>query len=78
VRERDLGRLGSAALPIEAQAAPAGLALGCSYSSSAEYEAELIRIRRAAGAYGRPRHGRLVLLAAAVLSAVVLLAAIGL
>jgi len=34
----------------------AGLALGCSYSSSAEFDAELIAARRAAGVYGPKRH----------------------
>jgi hypothetical protein len=43
------------AVGLEANAACAGLALACVYSSSDEYEAEIIRIRRAAGAYG-PRH----------------------
>jgi hypothetical protein len=43
-------------LALEANAACAGLALGCSYSSSDEYEAELIMARRAAGAYGSPHH----------------------
>ncbi len=41
------------ALALEASA---GLALACSYSSSDEYEAEVIRARREAGAYGaRPQ-----------------------
>ena len=38
-----------------AQSASAGLALACSYSSSDEYEAEVIRIRREAGLYGSRR-----------------------
>ena len=42
---------GSDALALEACA---GLALGCAYSSSDDYEAELILIRRKAGAYGTP------------------------
>jgi hypothetical protein len=37
----------------------AGLALACGYSSSDEYEAELIQVRRKAGAYGS-RHRRQV------------------
>jgi hypothetical protein len=37
---------------LEADAACARLALACAYSSSDEYEAEIIRSRRAAGAYG--------------------------
>ena len=40
---------GSEALALEACA---GLALACAYSSSDEYEAELIQVRRKAGAYG--------------------------
>jgi hypothetical protein len=32
--------------------ASAGLALACAYSSSDEYEAEVIQVRRKAGAYG--------------------------
>ena len=40
------------ALALEANVACAGLALGCAYSSSDEYEAEIVRVRRAAGAYG--------------------------
>ena len=32
----------------------AGLALACAYSSSEEFEAEVIQVRRAAGAYGAP------------------------
>jgi hypothetical protein len=39
------------ALALEANAARAGAALGCHYSSSAEYEAELVAARRAAGRY---------------------------
>ena len=42
----------------------AGLALACTYSSSDEYEAELIRVRRSAGAYGPRRHRPLILAAA--------------
>jgi hypothetical protein len=50
----------------------AGLALACAYSSSDEYEAELIRARRSAGAYGPRRYRPLVL---AAVAAVVALAA---
>jgi hypothetical protein len=38
-------------LTLEACATRAGFALGCAYSSSDEYEADVIRSRRAAGAY---------------------------
>jgi hypothetical protein len=40
---------------LEANAVSAGLALACAYSSSDEYEAEVIAIRRSAGAYGSHR-----------------------
>jgi hypothetical protein len=45
---------GSDAVVFEACA---GLAFGCAYSSSDEYEAEVIQTRRRAGAYGS-RHQR--------------------
>ena len=44
---------GSDAVAVEACA---GLALACAYSSSDEYEAELIQMRRKAGAYGSRHH----------------------
>ena len=44
---------GSDAAALEACA---GLALACAYSSSDEYEAELIQVRRKAGAYGARHH----------------------
>ena len=44
---------GSDAVALEACA---GLALACAYSSSDEYEAELIQVRRKAGAYGSRHH----------------------
>jgi DNA invertase Pin-like site-specific DNA recombinase len=36
----------------------AGTALACLFSSSAEFEADIIRERRAQGVYGRPAQGR--------------------
>ena len=56
---------------LEVNAASAGLALGCAYSSSDEFEAELIQVRRKAGAYGSPHH-RQALVALAVAAAGVL------
>jgi uncharacterized membrane protein YbaN (DUF454 family) len=55
----------------------AGLALACAYSSSDEYEAEVIQARRKAGAYGSWQHRQafavqmfaIVLIAAAVAAA---------
>jgi hypothetical protein len=46
----------------------AGLALACAYSSSDEFEAELICARRSAGVYG-PRRYRLLVFAAAAATA---------
>lgn len=50
---------------LETQAASAGLALACAYSSADEYEAAVITARRDAGAYGS-KHSRHTLVAAAV------------
>jgi hypothetical protein len=41
---------------LEASVARAGMTLACPFSSSDEFEAELIRERRAAGFYGPSRH----------------------
>jgi hypothetical protein len=64
------------AVALEINAARAGLALGCRYSSSDEYEAEVVQARRAAGAYGPPprRQALVAFAAAAVAVAIVLLA----
>jgi hypothetical protein len=47
-------RVQDGCLSLEANAVSAGIALACAYSSSDEYEAELIQARRKAGAYGSP------------------------
>ena len=62
---------GSDALALEACA---GLALACAYSSSDEYEAEFIQVRRKAGAYGSRHHWQACTafaLAAAAIAAVI-------
>jgi hypothetical protein len=41
-------------LTLEHQAAGAGLALACAFSSSDEFYADIIHERRSAGAYGAP------------------------
>jgi hypothetical protein len=64
---------GSDLLVIEAQRA--GLALACVFSSSDEFEADIIRGRRAAGIYGPKRHRKQVALAAAILGALAALLA---
>ena len=56
------------ALALEACA---GLALACAYSSSDEYQAELIQVRRKAGAYGSPLHRQVVVAFAMVAAAAV-------
>ena len=63
------------AVALEANAARAGMALGCRYSSSDEYEAEVVQARRAAGAYGtwRPRRQALVAFAAAAVAVAIVL-----
>jgi hypothetical protein len=60
--------LQTGSLALEANAATAGLALACAYSSSDQYEAEVIAVRRKAGAYATP-HYRPALLALAVAAA---------
>jgi hypothetical protein len=67
-RHADLGAL-------QDQAQRAGLALACCYSGADEYEAEIISLRRAAGAYGHPRtrNMRVVLAATAVMSLAMLI-----
>ena len=56
-------------LTLEACAEGAGQALGCSFSSSAEFDAALIAARRAAGVYGPRRHRKQKLVAAAGIAA---------
>ena len=57
-------------LSLETQAAFAGLALGCAYSGSDEFEASVIAQRRNAGANG---HGQRHLVVAAAATAAALL-----
>jgi hypothetical protein len=51
------------------EAERAGLALGCLFSSSAEFDAALIAKRRAAGLYGPKRRRRQMLVTAAGVAA---------
>jgi hypothetical protein len=53
----------------------AGLALGCAYSSSDEYEAAIIAERRAAGAYGS-NHKPAALIAAVIIATLALVIAL--
>jgi hypothetical protein len=59
---------GSDAVAVEACA---GLALACAYSSSDEYEAELIQARREAGAYGSRHHRQAYVIFALAATAIV-------
>jgi hypothetical protein len=66
-------------MALEAQLERAGDALACSFSSSAEFEAAIIKARREAGIYGPKRQRRQFLKVAApatlVVFAIVLAAA---
>ena len=57
---------------LEAQAACAGIALACAYSTSEEYEAAVILERRKSGAYGSEFHRRHVLMLATATTTVFL------
>ena len=63
------GPAGDQGVVLEAFAARAGAAMGCVFSSSAEYDAALIAERRAAGVYGPRRHRRQKLATAAAIAA---------
>ena len=52
---------------LEMQAASAGLALACAYSSADEYEAAVITARRDAGAYGAKHSPTLIVAVTAML-----------
>ena len=55
------------AIALEACATRAGFALGCAYSSSDEYEADVIRSRRAEGAYRNSYHREFTMVAATIM-----------
>ena len=57
---------------LKAAAERAGSALACLFSSSAEFEAEVIRVRRAQGAYRHHDRGRIRAHRAAVFALLVL------
>jgi hypothetical protein len=57
-------------LALEANADRARRALACAYSSSDEFEADVIRARRQAGAYG-PRRQQQAVVAVAIAAALV-------
>jgi hypothetical protein len=64
------GRMKADVLALQASVERAGCALACSFSSSDEFEAAVIRAQRHAGAYGPKRQRRYALLAGAATGAV--------
>lgn len=54
---------------LEASALRAGAALACAYSTSAEFDAELIAARRAAGVYGPKRYRKPILISLSAIAA---------
>jgi hypothetical protein len=59
VRVRTTATVEADLVALRAAAERAGSALACLFSSSDEYEAEIIRVRRAAGAFKPQHRGRL-------------------
>ena len=57
-RYRTIGEVEADLIALRAATERAGMALACLFSSSDEYEADLIRERRAQGAYLPPRRTR--------------------
>ena len=70
-RPRTPSRLTADTLALQGRAECAGLALGCTFASSSEFEAAVIRAKRDAGAYGPKRH-RLTLACVGAVFAVVI------
>jgi hypothetical protein len=66
-------RLGTQNGDVGALEACAGSAMACVYSSSDEFEAELVARRRAAGIYGPRRHRPVLTASAAILAALLVL-----
>jgi hypothetical protein len=63
-------------LALQSTAEHAGRALACSYGSSAEFEAAVIRSRLAAGVYGPRRRHRAIAYAGAAIGVLIALALI--
>ena len=60
----------SEALALEANVVRAGMALACPYSTSDEYEAEILKERREAGAYDAGPPAQRVIVIMAVIAAI--------
>jgi hypothetical protein len=76
VRTASLDQFKNELAALDACVTRAGQALACRYTSSQEFEAEIIRLRRAEGAFNPPHLAwmRVVLAATAAASAALLLA----
>jgi hypothetical protein len=70
-RPRTPSRLTADTLALQGRAECAGLALGCIFASSSEFEAAVIRAKRDAGAYGPKRHRLAWVCAGAVLGVLI-------
>ena len=66
-------RLSADMLALQSHAERAGYALACSFGSSAEFEAAVIRSRIDAGVYGPKRRRRAVACTGAALAALIVL-----
>jgi hypothetical protein len=66
-------RLTADMLALQSAAERAGCALACSFGSSAEFEAAVIRSRLEAGVYGPKRRLRSIVLAGAAVAALIAL-----
>ena len=65
-QSRTIADLEADIVALRASAERAGTALACLFSSSDEFEAEVVRVRREQGAYRALNHGRLSLRVAAL------------
>jgi len=68
----DFPRVRTDVVSLDAEVARAGCAWACSYSSSDEFEAAVIRAKRAAGIYGPKRRRRIMFYAGAAGAALAL------
>ena len=69
---RNIAELEADIVALRASAERAGTALACLFSSSDEFEAEVVRVRREQGAYRRPNRVRRPLWIAALVAALAL------
>ena len=65
---RTIADLEADIVALRASAERAGTALACLFSTSDEFEAEVVRVRREQGAYRAHNHGRYSLRAAALVA----------